>query len=51
MFMLFGDDDKLAGLICLHVDDFLGTGNDFFEEKIEQLNQRVGFWISEKRRV
>ena len=43
MFMLYGSDGKLAGLICMHVDDFLGTGDSFFEQKIEQLNSRVGF--------
>ena len=30
-------------MVCLHVDDFLGTGDKFFEKKLEELNQLVGF--------
>ena len=43
MFMLYDVAGRFAGFICLHVDDFLGTGDHFFEEKIEELNGRVGF--------
>ena len=33
----------LNGVICLHVDDMLGTGDDVFESKMEELGKVDGF--------
>ena len=33
----------LSGVICLHVDDMLGTGDDLFELKLKELDKLVGF--------
>ena len=33
----------LSGVICLHVDDMLGTGDDLFEMKLKELEKLVGF--------
>ena len=33
----------LSGVICLYVDDMLGTGDDFFESKLMELHELVGF--------
>ena len=33
----------LSGVICLHVDDVLGTGDDLFEVKLKELDKLVGF--------
>ena len=30
-------------MICLHVDDMLGTGDYLFESKLEELDKLVGF--------
>ena len=34
--------DVLNGVICLHVDDTLGTGDALFELKLKELNKLVG---------
>ena len=33
----------LSGVICHHVDDMLGTGDDLFESKLKELHKIVGF--------
>ena len=33
----------LSGVICLHVDDMLGTGDDLFELNLKELDKHVGF--------
>ena len=35
--------DLLSGVICLHVDDMLGTGDELFESKLKELDKLVGF--------
>ena len=32
-----------SGVICLHVDDMLGTGDGLFELKLKELDKLVGF--------
>ena len=47
--VVFHVDGKLAGLIGMHVDDFQGTGNDwFFENVMDSLCQK--FKISKRER-
>ena len=31
----------LSGVICLHVDDMLGTGDELFESKLKELDKHV----------
>ena len=33
----------LSDVICLHVDDMLGTGDELFESKLKELDKLVGF--------
>ena len=33
----------LGGVICLHLDDMLGSGDDLFELKMKELDKLVGF--------
>ena len=43
MFLLYDQSGRLAGMVCLHVDDFLGAGNELFEQKITELDRLLGF--------
>ena len=42
LFTLHSPADVLRGVICLFVDDMLGTGDDLFESKLK-LDKLVGF--------
>ena len=33
----------LNGVICLHLDDMWGTGDELFESKLAELDKLVGF--------
>ena len=37
LFTLHSPACVLSGVICLHVDDMLGTGDDLFELKLKEL--------------
>ena len=43
LFPLHSAAGVLSGVICLHVDDMLGTGDDLFESKCKELDKLVGF--------
>ena len=43
LFTLHSSAGVLSGVICLHVDDMLGTGDDLFELKLNELDKLVGF--------
>ena len=43
LFTLHSSAGVLSGVICLRVDDMLGTGEDLFELKLKELNKLVGF--------
>ena len=43
LFTLHSSASPLNGVICLHVDDMLGTGDDVFESKLQKLDRLVGF--------
>ena len=43
LFTLHSTADVLNGVICLHVDDTLGTGDALFESKLKELDKLVGF--------
>ena len=43
LFTLHAPAGVLSGVICLHVDDMLGTGDDLFEFKLKELDKLVGF--------
>ena len=37
-------------MICLHVDDMLGTGDDLFEVKLKELDKLVGVGSMKRRK-
>ena len=37
-------------LICLHVDDTLGTGDDLFKSKLKELDKLVGFGLMKRQK-
>ena len=43
MFTLHSPAGVLSGVICLHVDDMLGAGDELFESKLKELDKLVGF--------
>ena len=43
LFTLHSSAGELNGVICLHVDDMLGTSDDVFESKLKELDKLVGF--------
>ena len=43
LFTLHSPAGVLSGVICLQVDDMLGTGDDLFELKLKELDKLVGF--------
>ena len=43
LFTLHSSAGVLSGVICLHVDDMLGIGDDLFELKLKELDKLVGF--------
>ena len=43
LFKLHSSAGILNGVIGVHVDDILGTGDDRFELKLTELDQLVGF--------
>ena len=43
LFMLHSPEGVLSGVICLHVDDMLGSGDELFESKLKELDKLVGF--------
>ena len=43
LFTLHSITGVLHGVICLHVGDILGTGDDLFESKMKELGKLVGF--------
>ena len=40
----------LSGVICLHVDDMLETGDDLFESKLKELDKLVGFGSMQRQK-
>ena len=52
LFTLRSPAGILSGVICLHVDDMLGTGDDLFESKLKELDKLVGFgWMQRQQFV
>ena len=43
LFPLHSSAGVLSGVICVYVDDILGTGDDLFELKLKELDKLVGF--------
>ena len=43
LFTLHSPAGVLGGVICLHVDDMLGTGDDLFESRLKELDKFIGF--------
>ena len=43
LFTLHSPAGVLNGVICLHVNDMLGTGDDRFEQKLREIDKLVGF--------
>ena len=43
LFTLHPPAGVLSGVICLHVDDMLGTGQELFESKLKEHDKLVGF--------
>ena len=43
LFTLHSPAGVLKGVICLHVDDMLGTGDELFESKLKELDNLVEF--------
>ena len=43
LFTLHSPADVFNGVICLHIDDMIGTGDDRFELKLKELDTLVGF--------
>ena len=43
LFTLHSPAGVLSGVICLDVDDMLGTGDELFESKLKELDKLVGF--------
>ena len=37
-------------MICLHVDDMLGVGDDVFESKLKEFDKLVGFGSLNRRK-
>ena len=42
LFTLHSPAGTLSGMICLHVDDYMGTGDGLFELKLKELDKLVG---------
>ena len=42
LFTLHSPAGVLSGVICLNVDDMLGTGDDLFELNLKELDKLVG---------
>ena len=40
----------LGGVICLHVDDMLGTRDDLFESRLKELDKLIGFGWMERQK-
>ena len=43
LFTVHSSAGVLSGVTCLHVDVMLGTCNDLFELKLQELDKLVGF--------
>ena len=43
LFTLHSPAGVLSGVVCLHVVDMLGTGDELFESKLIELDKLVGF--------
>ena len=43
LFTLHSPAGVLSGVICLHVDDMLRTGEDLFESKLKELDELIRF--------
>ena len=43
LFTLHSPAGVLGGVICLHVDDMLGTGDDLFELRLTELDNSLDF--------
>ena len=41
----------LNGVICLHVDDMLGTGDETCDAKMKELDQLVGFGPMKRQKL
>ena len=50
LFTLHSPAGVLSGVICLHVDDVLGTGDELFESKLKELNKLVGLCSMKKQK-
>ena len=49
-FTLHSPASVFSGVICLHVDDTMGTSGDSFESKLKELNKLVGFGSTKRQR-
>ena len=50
-FTLHSSAGVLSGVICLHVDDMLGTGDDLFELKLKDIDNLVGFGSMKRQKI
>ena len=50
LFTLHSPAEVLSCVICLHVDDMLGTGDELFESKLKELDELVGFGSMERHK-
>ena len=50
LFTLHSPAGVLGGVICLHVDDMLGTGDDLFESRLKELEKFIGFGSMQRQK-
>ena len=50
LFTLHSPAGVLGGVICLHVDDMLGTRDDLFQSRLKELDKLVGFGWMERQK-
>ena len=50
LFTIHSSAGVLSGVVCLHVDDVVGTGNDRFESKLKKLDELVGFGLMKRQK-
>ena len=50
LFTLHSPAGTLSGVICLHVDDMLGTGDELFWSKLRELDKLVGFGLMKRQK-
>ena len=50
LFTLHSPAGVLSGVVCLHVDDMLGTGDDLFESRLKELDKLIGFGSMQRQK-